>query len=109
MLPDDRIAELSALMDAGALADAEAGFAALLQQYPRNVTAMTRYARVAERRADWTEAVRRWRQALTKSPTNRVLLMGLAAALVRDGKAEAADKALSDALAPLAGGLDLPA
>jgi tetratricopeptide (TPR) repeat protein len=109
MSPEDRIAELSALMDAGVLAEADAGFVALLEQYPRNVTIMTRYARVAERRADWTEAVQRWRQALAKSPANRVLLMGLAAALVRDGKAEAADRVLSDALAPLAGGLDLAA
>ena len=109
MAPDDLIAEFSALMEAGALAEADAGFAALLQQYPRNVTVMTRYARVAERRADWAEAVHRWRQALTKSPTNRVLLMGLAAALVRNGQSEAAEKVLSDALAPLAGGLDLAA
>jgi tetratricopeptide (TPR) repeat protein len=109
MISESHLAALASLVDAGALDEADTAYAALLAQHPRNVTILTRYARVAERRADWAEAVRRWQQALAQFPANRVVITGLAAALVRDGRADVADAVLSDALAALAGGLDLAA
>jgi tetratricopeptide (TPR) repeat protein len=49
-----------ALQALGRLDEAEAAFAEAKELFPRNEWAAARYAGVAEKRRDWTEAIRRW-------------------------------------------------
>jgi tetratricopeptide (TPR) repeat protein len=106
-LPSDADAylrALGALMDEGELAVADAGFRAAMTSFPANVVIAARYARVAERRGDWAEAVLRWQAVRARHPNNRLAQQALATAMVRAGEADAADAMLAEVLAPLAGG-----
>jgi hypothetical protein len=106
-LPDDPEAHLRALaelVESGELDVADAGYRAGLAHFPPNVMMATRFARVAERRRDWAEAVRRWHSVRARFPNNRLAQQALAVALVRAGEADAAEALLCELLAPFLGG-----
>jgi tetratricopeptide (TPR) repeat protein len=103
-LPNEPAAHLRALatlMENGEVDVADAGCRAGLAAFPANVALASRYARVAERRRDWAEAVRRWQAVRARFPNNRLAQQALAAALVRAGAADAAETLLAELLAPL--------
>src|SRR5277367_726248 len=102
-LPDDPDAHLRALaelVEQGQLDVADAGYRAGLARFPPNVVMASRYARVAERRGDWAEAVSRWQSVRARFPNNRLAQQALAASLVRAGDADAAEALLAELLAP---------
>ncbi|MEJ0047811.1 MAG: hypothetical protein WDN04_18105 [Rhodospirillales bacterium] len=106
-LPSDPAAylqKLAGLVEGGELETAEAGYRAAAARFPGNVAIVSRYARVAERRRDWPEAVIRWQAVRGRHPNNRIAQQALAAALVRAGEADTAEALLAELLTPLAGG-----
>ena len=105
-LPKTAEAYLEAL--AGLVAErkfdaAEAGFAAATTLFPGHPAVAARHARLAEARADWPEAVRRWESAYARFPKNPVVIQAVAAAWTRTGQASKADTLLAETLAPTEG------
>ena len=101
---ESHLRALAELVEGGELDVADAGYRAGLARFPPNVMMASRYARVAERRRDWAEAVIRWHSVRARFPNNRLAQQALAAALVRAGEADAAEALLAEALAPFLGG-----
>ena len=102
--PDFHLSALAGLVERGKLDVADAGYRDAMARFPPNVMMASRYARVAERRRDWAEAVTRWEAVRARFPNNRLAQQALAASLVRAGDADAAELLLSGLLAPLLGG-----
>src|SRR5580698_5294819 len=74
-LPDDlesHLRALAELVEQGELDVADVGYRAGVGRFPANVMMASRYARVAERRRDWAEAVSRWHSVRARFPNNRL-------------------------------------
>jgi tetratricopeptide (TPR) repeat protein len=101
--PESHLNALAGLVERDKLDVAEAGYRDALARFPPNVMIASRYARVAERRRDWAEAVRRWEEVRARFPNNRLAQQALAASLVRAGNADTAEALLCNLLAPFQG------
>jgi tetratricopeptide (TPR) repeat protein len=102
--PDSHLRALAELVEQGELDVADAGYRAGVVRFPANVMMASRYARVAERRRDWAEAVSRWHSVRARFPNNRLAQQALAISLVRAGEADAAEALLAELLAPFLAG-----
>jgi len=94
------IEALNTLVEQADFVTADAGFDAVLAQFPANQMLASRYARAAEQRGDWPEAVRRWEAAHVRFPANLALVQGLAASLVRTGEPDRAEALIDGILQP---------
>ncbi len=65
-----------------------------LARFPDQAELLAEYARFAEASGDWTEAVRRWDNVITRYPAAWAGYGGKVGALARMGRAEEADAAL---------------
>jgi predicted Zn-dependent protease len=80
------------------LDEADEAFGAAMERFPENEWAAMHYAETANRRGDWTEALRRWEFVTAKFPDHADGYVGLAAALREMGRFDEADAVLGQAV-----------
>jgi Flp pilus assembly protein TadD len=92
-LHDDKLAE----KDAALWAFSEERLLAVMQRFPRSPGPAVEYAKHAQQRGDWEEALRRYRLAIACAPNGARGLVGAAKALAELGRFDEADTLLRKA------------
>ena len=87
-----------ALREMARLDEAEALLAPLLARFPGNAEVVVNHAAIATARADWPEAVRRWRAALAAHPQHAAIHAGAGTALREAGLLDESEALLQAAV-----------
>ena len=87
-----------ALQQLGRFDEADAVLEPVLERFPKQDLIAVEYARVAHRRSDWLEALRRWREVVGRFPNSADGVSGVGVALQLLGQLDEADSLLAAAL-----------
>src|SRR5665213_1038143 len=87
-----------ALWELGRLDEAEGLFGAAWERFPDRPAIATSYARLAQRRRDWSEALRRWESARERFPVAAEAHIGAIVALREMGRLDEAEIRLSQTM-----------